>query len=117
MKTAHHPWAARAARASRRLGLALCLLGTAAMAMAQNSLEAVTASLQDGQEIVKIDLAQPLAVAPTGFVMQSPARIALDLPAIGNSTGRTSYEFGMGNLKSMTCLIYTSDAADDHLAV
>ena len=102
MKTAHHPWAARAARASRRLGLALCLLGTAATAMAQNSLEAVTASLQDGQEIVKIDLAQPLTVAPTGFVMQSPARIALDLPAVGNGTGRTSYEFSLGNLKSMT---------------
>ena len=65
MNTAHHLWAARAARVSCRLGLALCLLGTAAVALAQNSLEAVTASLQDGQEVVKIDLAQPLAVAPT----------------------------------------------------
>ena len=102
MKTAHHPWAVRAARVSRRLGLALCLLGTATMVLAQNNLEAVTASLQDGQEIVKIDLTQPLTVAPTGFVLQSPARIALDLPAIGNGTGRTSYEFGLGNLKSMT---------------
>ena len=102
MKIAHYPWVARAARASRRLGLALSLLGTAAVAMAQNSLEGVTASLQEGQEILKIELTQALAVAPTGFVLQSPARIALDLPAVGNNTGRTSYEFGLGNLKSMT---------------
>ena len=52
-----------------------------------NSIQAVTGSVQGGFEIIRIDLAEPLSAVPTGFSIQTPARIALDFPGIGNSMG------------------------------
>jgi hypothetical protein len=51
-------------------------------AHAQNAIEAVTSSTQSGAEVVRIDLAQPLTAVPTGFAVQTPARIALDFPGV-----------------------------------
>ncbi len=67
---------------------------------AQNAIEAVAASIQGGVEVVRIDLAQPLAAVPAGFSIQSPARIALDFPGITNNTGKTTVDMNQGNLKS-----------------
>lgn len=69
-------------------------------AMAQNSLQGLSAVMQGAQEMVTLDLAQGLSELPSGFVLQSPARIALDLPGMLNQAGRSSFEFGLGRLKS-----------------
>ena len=70
-------------------------------AHAQAAIESVTGSLQGGVEYVKIELTEPLAVAPTGFTVQSPARIALDFPNTKSSLGRSAIDINQGNLKSV----------------
>ena len=65
-----------------------------------NTIQSVTASIQDGSEIIRIDFTQPLSVFPTGFTIQSPARIALDFPGVGNAMGRSALELNLGNLRS-----------------
>ena len=71
-----------------------------AQAPAVNTIQAVTASIQGGSEIIRIDLAEPLKAIPTGFTIQAPARIALDFPGIGNTMGRSALELNLGNLRS-----------------
>lgn len=71
-----------------------------AQAPAVNTIQAVTASIQGGSEIIRIDLAEPLKVIPTGFTIQAPARIALDFPGIVNTMGRSALELNLGNLRS-----------------
>ena len=75
-------------------------LSAQAQAPTVNTIQSVTASIQDGSEIIRIDLAQPLKVLPTGFTIQSPARIALDFPDIGNTMGRSALDLNLGNLRS-----------------
>ena len=61
----------------------------AVSAQVQTTIEAVSGSVQGGVEFVRIDLSQPLTAVPTGFSIQSPARIALDFPGIANGMGRS----------------------------
>jgi type IV pilus assembly protein PilQ len=60
----------------------------------------VTGSVQGGSEIIRIDLAEPLAAVPTGFSIQAPARIALDFPGVSNAMGRSAVDMNLGNLRS-----------------
>jgi type IV pilus assembly protein PilQ len=69
---------------------------------AQNTIEAVTGSMQGGGEYVRIDLSKALDAVPTGFTIQSPARIALDFPGVANGMGRSNVEINEGNLKSVS---------------
>ena len=69
---------------------------------AQTAIEAVSGSIQGGTEVIRIDLSQPLAAVPTGFSIQSPARIALDFPGISNGMGRSTIDINQGNLKSVS---------------
>ncbi len=85
-----------------RLWLLAGLLLTVALAQAQVAIEAVTGSLQSGVEVVKIDLNQALTALPTGFSIQSPARIALDFPNVASAMGRSNVEVNQGNLKSVS---------------
>ena len=85
----------------RAAGLTLVTLGTAEAAHAQNAIEAVTTSMQSGAEVIRIDLTQPLATAPPGFAIQTPARIALDFPGVTNNIGRSAVEVNQGNLRSI----------------
>ncbi|MEO8856605.1 MAG: type IV pilus secretin PilQ [Burkholderiaceae bacterium] len=82
------------------LGLALPLVPLASFA--QTAIEAVSGSMQGGSEVVRIDLSQPLKAVPTGFTIQSPARIALDFPGIANGMGRSTVDINQGNLKSVS---------------
>ena len=75
-------------------------LSAQAQASAANTIQSVTASIQGGSEIIRIDLAEPLKVIPTGFTIQAPARIALDFPGVGNTMGRSVLELNLGNLRS-----------------
>ena len=80
--------------------LSFCFVAMALQA--QTAIEAVTGSIQSGVEVVKIDLSQPLTAIPTGFSIQSPARIALDFPGISNGMGRSTIDINQGNLKSVS---------------
>ncbi len=71
-------------------------------ANAQTAIESVTGSLQGGAEVIRIDLSQALKALPTGFAIQSPARIALDFPGVVNAMGRSTIDVNQGNLKSVT---------------
>ena len=89
----------------RLLGFAavlwLALVSLAAQAQAQPVVESVTGSLQGGSEVVRIDFSQPLPAVPAGFVIQSPARIALDFPGATNGLGRNAVDINLGNLRSV----------------
>lgn len=69
-------------------------------AQAQNAIQAVSGSVQGGSEVIRIDLAEPLATVPGGFSIQAPARIALDFPGVSNAVGRSAIELNLGNLRS-----------------
>lgn len=77
--------------------LALLPLG----AWAQVQIQSVSSSQQAGADVVRIELSEPLAALPAGFVVQVPPRIAVDLPGVRNATGRPSVEINQGNLRSL----------------
>jgi len=70
----------------------------------QPIIESVTGSLQSGAEVVKIDLSLPLKTVPNGFSIKSPAKIALDIPGVGNAMGRSTIEVNQGNLRSVNLI-------------
>ncbi len=80
--------------------MALLVASLPMAAQAENSIQSVSGSVQGGTEIIRIDLAEPLAAVPTGFSIQAPARIALDFPGVGNSMGRSAVDLNLGNLRS-----------------
>ena len=69
-------------------------------ARADNSIQAISGSVQGGSEVIRIELAQALTAVPTGFSIQTPARIALDFQGVSNSMGRSAIELNLGNLRS-----------------
>ena len=89
-------------RSPRWIGAAaISLAALAAIAAhAQNAIEAVTSTARAGVELVRIDFTEPLAALPTGFVVQAPARIALDFPGVTSAVGRSAIEFNTGNLRT-----------------
>jgi len=88
----------------RHLGRGVSVVGALLISLsayAQNTIEAVTGSIQGGSEVIRVDLAQPLPAVPGGFSIQVPARIALDLPGVTNGLGRPTVEINQGNLRSV----------------
>jgi len=88
----------------RRVWLVASFLLASATAHAQIAIESVTGSLQGGLEVVKIDLSEALTAVPTGFSIQSPARIALDFPGVVSAMGRSAVDINQGNLKSVSVI-------------
>ena len=88
-----HKWRAKAAV------LALALAAPLA-ALAQTMIQSITASQQAGTDVVRVELSEPLAAVPGGFSVQSPPRVAIDLPGVGNALGKNSVELNQGNLRS-----------------
>ncbi len=72
----------------------------AVQAQGVNAIQSVAGSVQGGSEVIRIDLSEPLTALPTGFSIQTPARIALDFPGVGNAMGRTAVDMNLGNLRS-----------------
>jgi type IV pilus assembly protein PilQ len=97
-------WPEGGARASARVMAVVALLATslfsASWAQSPNAIESVTGSVQGGSEVIRIDLKEALTAVPTGFTIQTPARIALDFPGVGNSMGRSAVDLNLGNLRS-----------------
>ncbi len=86
---------------SRVLGLAL-LAGLPFSALAQNSIQSINSSQQAGSDVIRIELTQPLTEVPAGFTVQTPPRIAIDLPNVSNGLGKSSVEINQGNLRSVS---------------
>jgi type IV pilus assembly protein PilQ len=70
------------------------------LALAQNAIQSLTGSVQAGVDVIRIETAEPLAAVPTGFTIQSPARIALDFPGVVNGIGKNALDIGQGNVRS-----------------
>ena len=83
-----------------RWALAPMLVCTGAAAWAA-IVQAVSGSQQGGGEVVRIELSEPLKDAVTGFAIQSPARIALDLPGATNAMGQSLVDLQQGNLDTV----------------
>ncbi|MES2415386.1 MAG: type IV pilus secretin PilQ [Pseudomonadota bacterium] len=71
-----------------------------APAASANSIQSVTGSMQGGVEVIRVELAEPLTAVPTGFSIQTPARIALDFPGVANAMGRSTVDLNLGNMRS-----------------
>jgi type IV pilus assembly protein PilQ len=84
-----------------RLAAFVLVLAAPLAAVAQNSIRSITTTQQAGAEVVRIELAEPLTAVPNGFAIQTPPRIAIDLPGMGNALGRPSVEVNQGNLRSV----------------
>jgi type IV pilus assembly protein PilQ len=89
---------------SKWRGGALALLlwiGAPTVALAQNAIQSINSSQQGSADVVRIELSEPLAAVPAGFTIQTPPRIAIDLPGVSNALGRSSIELNQGNLRSV----------------
>src|SRR5574337_558170 len=90
-------------RLRRRLwaaGVAILTALAATVSHAGGAIESVSGFLQGGAEVLRIEFSEPQTDLPTGFSIQSPARIALDFPGVGNASGRSLVEINQGNVKS-----------------
>lgn len=83
---------------SATFGVGVAIVSFAAYA--QGSIESVAASIQAGSEVVRIDFTEPLSALPAGFVVQSPARIALDFPGVTSSLKAGMVELNQGNVRA-----------------
>lgn len=88
-------WRARAFTLA--LSLAAC-----ASALAQNAIQSINSNQQGGSDVIRVELAQPLSAVPAGFAIQTPPRVAIDLPGVTNGMGKTSLELNQGNVRSVS---------------
>ncbi|WP_420824225.1 type IV pilus secretin PilQ [Variovorax gossypii] len=107
MKTCPRPMSAPSLRLHLRrwIGALLAsLLPMAAQAQMEtpqhNIIESVTGTTRAGLDLVRIDFTHPLKALPVGFVVHSPARIALDFPGVASAVGRSAIAFDLGNLRA-----------------
>jgi len=82
------------------IGVSLAL-PLSSVVQAQAVLQSVVGSVQNGTDVVRIEFTEPLQELPTGFSVQTPPRIALDLPGVTNGSGRGAFDINQGNLKSV----------------
>jgi type IV pilus assembly protein PilQ len=73
----------------------------AAVATAPLSILGITSSQQAGADVVRIELSEALAVLPSGFAVQTPPRVAIDLPGVANALGKSVVDINQGNLRSV----------------
>lgn len=85
----------------RHSALMLCfMMCTTIHAHAQNAIESVTGSTQSGVEVIKIGFSQAISTLPTGFAIQSPARIVLDFPNVASGVTPSTISMSQGNTRS-----------------
>ena len=83
--------------------LAVAVLAAAAFpAWAQNAIQSINSSQQAGSEVIRIELTEALASLPAGFTVQTPPRIAIDLPGVSNGLGKSNVDINQGNLRSVS---------------
>ncbi len=72
------------------------------------AVESVGAAVHEGSEVVRIDFNRPLDALPASFAIQSPARIAIDVPGASNALGRQSVDIQQGTVRSVQ-VVQTDD--------
>ena len=89
---------------SRLVALAavVTLGGASSAAWSQNAIQSINSSQQAGSEVIRIEMSEPLAALPAGFTVQTPPRIAIDLPGVTNGMGKSNVEINQGNLRSVS---------------
>ena len=78
------------------------VMAMAAPAWAQNAIQSINSSQQAGSEVIRIEMTEPLTTLPAGFTVQTPPRIAIDLPGVTNGLGKSNVEINQGNLRSVS---------------
>jgi type IV pilus assembly protein PilQ len=68
---------------------------------AEPKIRSVTGVQQGGSDVVRVELSEALKAVPAGFAVQSPPRVAIDLPGVSNASGKTSYDLNQGNVRSV----------------
>jgi len=84
------------------VGALALFFGASLQVMAQNAIQSINSTQQAGSEVVRIELSEALAAVPTGFMIQTPPRIAIDLPGVGSALGKSNIEINQGNLRSVS---------------
>ena len=84
-----------------RLAALLLASGLPLLALAENTILGITSSQQAGADVVRIQMSEPLAAVPNGFSVQTPPRVAIDLPNVSNSVGKSVIDINQGNLRSV----------------
>ena len=85
-----------------RMALAgLSLACVSPLSWAAAAIQAISSAQQAGAEVVRIELSEPLTELPAGFVVQTPPRIAIDLPGVTSALARNQVEVNQGNLRSV----------------
>ncbi len=87
----------------RAWSMAVCLaMGAPAVVVAQGAIQTITSTQSTSGEVIRVEFTEALKEVPPGFVVQSPPRIALDLPAsVGSNLGRPLVEINQGNVRSV----------------
>src|SRR6195952_5729954 len=86
-------------------GTALVLalgLGLPMASWAEPRITSVTGTQQAGTDVIRVELSEALTAVPAGFAVQSPPRVAIDLPGVTNSSGKSSIEVNQGNVRSVS---------------
>ena len=93
-------WRAKLA-ALATLAATVSMLAAPSIVWAQVAIQSITSNQQAGTEVIRIELSEPLAAVPNGFSVQTPPRIAIDLPGVVNAMGRNSIDINLGNLRTI----------------
>ena len=80
---------------------AVTLLSAATLVNAQAAITAITGQQVNGRDAVRVEFNGATDVVPTSFKMDSPPRIAIDLPGIEAGTIARSVPLAQGNIKSI----------------
>src|ERR1700733_6403569 len=69
---------------------------------AEPRITSVTGLQQGGTDVIRVELSEPLTAVPAGFAVQAPPRVAIDLPGVSNSSGKSNVEINQGNVRSVS---------------
>ena len=87
----------------RARGLAVVMLSAVTIAaLAEPVIQSVSTAQQANAEVVRVELSEPLTAVPAGFTIQTPPRIALDLPGVSSAMAKSTLEVNSGNVRSVS---------------
>lgn len=84
-----------------RLGISLLALLLSPALLAANLQALDVAALPGDRVELKLSFDEPV-LAPRGYTIEQPARIALDFPGVSSGLGEKNRELGVGNARSVT---------------
>ena len=67
----------------------------------QNAIQSIESTQLNGVVQVKFTLKKELTAKPTGFITNSPPRVALDFSEVKNATGQSEIAINLGDVKSV----------------